>query len=76
MKKKVNPKLWYRIDYDGMCHAEYEFKSMCFDEGEKIDSRIMKGAYQTKELTYIIKGDVLLKHYSEFTDNDFIEVGL
>lgn len=76
MKKQVNPKLWYRIDYDGMCHAEYKFKSMCFDLDEKVDSKIMTGAYLTKELNYIIKGDVLLKHYPEFTDGNFIEVEL
>ena len=49
---------------------------MCFDLDEKVDSKIMTGAYLTKELNYIIKGDVLLKHYPEFTDGNFIEVEL
>ena len=66
MKEQVNPKHWYKFDYDGYFHGERDYKGSCFDLDEKVMSRIMKGAYLTKELNYIFKGDVLLKHYPEF----------
>ena len=75
MKTLVNSKLWYRFDYDGVCCGEYKCKSMCFDEHEETGSRIMNGAYQTKELNFIIRGDVLLKTYPEFTDNGHVTIG-
>lgn len=75
MKEHVQKNHWYKIDYDGHCQGRYAKKGECFDQDEKINLRIMKGAYQTKELNFIIKGDVLLKEYSEFTVNGIIDVG-
>tara|TARA_R110002020_G_C15726560_1_gene723615 strand:+ start:201 stop:461 length:261 start_codon:yes stop_codon:yes gene_type:complete len=73
--RKINSKRWYRISYDGEYIIDMPTKNSILDEDEEFQSKIFAGAYFTNRWNYVLKGDVLMTRYPEWTVNGkFINV--